>query len=284
MKKIKIILGILVVLFVLFVVAILIVGAHLGDIVKAGMEVAGPKVTQTTLTLDAVNISLLGGSAGVKNLVLGNPDGYKAPQSLVLSNAAVSLVPGSVLSDKIVIHSVEVRGLEVTFEGNPIGDNNLTKIMANVDSFTGSGSTVTGTNAPTTAPTQPAAQPAGATKPAKTLEVDDLVISGVMVHASLTGLVTKDVTLPIPDIHLSGLGTGPEGITPADLTKKVLSQITADTIKTLISSASALGKDLTDEAKKTAQGAVNGVLQNAGGAGSNTVDQVKKGLGGLFGK
>ena len=113
------------------------------------------------------------------------------------------------LSDKIVINSVEVRGLEVTFEGNPIGDNNLTKIMANVDSFTGSGSTVAGTNAPATAPTQPATQPAGPTKPAKTLEVDDLVISGVMVHASLTGLVTKDVTLPIPDIHLSGLGTGP---------------------------------------------------------------------------
>ena len=278
MKKIKIILGILVVLFVLFVIAVLIVGAHLGDIVKAGMEVAGPKVTQTTLTVDAVNISLLGGSAGVKNLVLGNPDGYKAPQSLVLSNAAVSLVPGSVLSDKIVIHSVEVRGLEVTFEGNPIGDNNLTKIMANVDSVTSSGTS--SPNAPATAPTQPAAQPAGTTKPAKTLEVDDLVISGVMVHASLTGLVNKEITLPIPDIHLSGLGTGPEGITPADLTQKILSEITTDTIKTLVTSASGLGKDLTNGAKD----AVNGVLQNAGGVGSNSLDQVKKGLGGLFGK
>ncbi len=279
MKKIKIILGILVVLFVLFVVAVLIVGAHLGDIVKAGMETAGPKVTQTTLTVDAVNISLLGGSAGVKNLELGNPDGYKAPQALSISNAAVSLVPGSVLSDKIVIHSVEVRGLEVTFEGNPLGDNNLTKIMANVDSFSGSTSAA-GTNAPATAPTEPAAKPAGPAKPAKTLEVDDFVISGVMVHASLTGLVNKDVTLPIPDIHLTGLGTGPEGITAADLTKKVLSQITADTIKTLVSSASGFGKDLTNEAK----GAVNGVLQNAGGVGSNSLDQVKKGLGGLFGK
>jgi len=263
---------------VLFVVAVLIVGAHLGDIVKAGMEVAGPKVTQTTLTVDAVNISLLGGSAGVKNLVLGNPDGYKAPQSLVLSNATVSLVPGSVLSDKIVIHSVEVRGLEVTFEGNPIGDNNLTKIMANVDSVSSSGTSSAnpGANAPATAPTQPA----GPTKPAKTLEVDDLVISGVMVHANLTGLVNKEITLPIPDIHLSGLGTGPEGITPADLTKKILNEVTTDTIKTLLSSASGLGKDLTNGAKD----AVNGVMQNAGGVGSNSLDQVKKGLGGLFGK
>jgi len=275
MKKIKIILGILVVLLVLFVVAVLIVGAHLGDIVKAGMEVAGPKVTQTTLTVDAVNISLLGGSAGVKNLVLGNPDGYKAPQSLVLSNAAVSLVPGSVLSDKIVIRSVELRGLEVTFEGNPLGDNNLTKIMANVNSVTSSRASSANASSPTGA-----AQPAGSAKPAKTLEVDDLVISDVVVHATLTGLVNKDITLPIPDIHLSALGTGPAGITPADLTQKVLGEITTDTIKSLLTSASGLGKDLTGGAKD----AINGVMQNAGGISSNSLDQVKKGLGGLFGK
>ena len=73
---------------------------NLGDIVKAGMEVAGPKVTQTTLTVDAVNISLLGGSAGVKNLVLGNPDGYKAPQSLVLSNAPSASSPARPLEGR----------------------------------------------------------------------------------------------------------------------------------------------------------------------------------------
>ena len=105
--KIKIILGVLVLFFVLLAAAVLIIGAHLGDLVKAGLQVAGPKVTQTSLTVEKVEVSLLGGSAGVNGLVLGNPEGYQAPQSISVSNASVSLVAGSVLSDKIVIRSVE---------------------------------------------------------------------------------------------------------------------------------------------------------------------------------
>src|SRR5215469_16314493 len=118
MKIVKVILGIFLVLVVLFIVAILIVGSHLGDIVKAGLEKVGPKVTQTTLTVDAVNVSLLGGTAGVRGLVMGNPEGFKSPQSISVSNAAISLVPSSVLSDKVIIRSIVVSAPEITFEGN----------------------------------------------------------------------------------------------------------------------------------------------------------------------
>jgi uncharacterized protein involved in outer membrane biogenesis len=270
--KLKIILGIVVLLVVLLVVAVLIVGAHLGDLVKAGMETAGPKVTQTTLTVDAVNISLLAGSAGVKGLALGNPEGYKAPQSISVGNTAISLVPSSVLSDKIVIHSIEVRAPEITFEGNPLGANNLSKIMDNVNAVTGSGANA-GANAPAPAP-------AGEKKPGKKLEVDDFLITGATVHANLTGLVNKEITVTLPDIHLTDLGKGTDGITGADLTQKVLGEITAETIKTLISSATQLGKGMTDAAKN----ALNGAVQNTGLTGSNSVDKLKNGLGGLFGK
>jgi uncharacterized protein involved in outer membrane biogenesis len=267
-KLIKILVGIVVVVIVLLVVVALIVGANLGGIVKAGMETVGPKVTQTTLTVDAVNVSLIGGSAGVKNLVLGNPDGYKAPQSISVGNATISLAPASVLSDKIVIHSIQVNAPEITFEGNPFGDNNLKKIMANVDATTASGSAApAGTNAPA---------PAAGSKPAKKLEVDDFVISGAKVHANLTGMINKEVTLPLPDIHFSDLGKGNDGITAADLTKKVLSEITTATLQTLVTYASNLGKDAT--------GAAKDVLQGSGNAATQGVGKLKQGLNSLFGK
>ena len=174
-KLLKILIGLFVVLFVLFVVALLIVGAHLGDIAKAAINDFGPKITQTPVSVDTVSVSLLGGSAGVKELLVGNPQGYTAPQILNLSNAVVSLVPGSVMSDKIVVRSIEVRGLNVSFEGNPIGENNLTKLMANVDSASHSSNPTTNT---TVSPANPA-------KPAKKFEVDDLVISGVKVDAAI---------------------------------------------------------------------------------------------------
>lgn len=269
MKKIiKILVGIAIVLVVLLVVAVLIVGTHLGQIVKAGMENIGPKVTQTTLTVDTVDVHLFDGKAGVKNLVLGNPEGFKALQSISVSNAAISLEPGSVLSDKIVIHSIKVVAPEITFEGNPLGANNLNKIMDNVNSMTGPVNQAT-TNA--VAPTTPSGQQ----KQAKKLEVDDFLITGAVVHANLTGLINRQIDLPIPDIHFTDLGKGNDGITAADLIQKVLGEITTDTIKTLATYAGSLGKDATNAAK----GAATDLLQ---GASTNSVNKLKSGIGNLF--
>lgn len=271
--KIKIILGSIALLAVLLAVAILVVGTHLGGLVKAGMETVGPKVTQTTLTVENVNLSLFAGSVGVQGLVLGNPEGYKSLTSISVSNAAISLAPGSVLSDKIVIHSIEVRAPEITFEGNPLGANNLTKIMANVKSLTGPADQAS-TNAS-------APSPAGQAKPAKKLEVDDFLITGAKVHANLTGLVNKEITLPLPDIHLTDLGKGSGGITAADLTAKVLSEVTTAMITALTQAVGNLGKDLTHAARDVA----DGVLQNSNKTViGDKVNQLKKGLGGLLGK
>jgi hypothetical protein len=257
MKK-KIILGLGIGILVLLVVGVLVVGVFLGGIVKVGMEAVGPKITQTSLTVSSVNVSLLGGSAGVNGLVLGNPEGYKAPQAISVGKAAVSISPGSLLSDKIVIHSIEVRDAEITFEGNPLGANNLSKLMDNVNAMTASANKVD-TNAPAATPT------AGARKPAKKLEVDDFLMTGAKVHANLTGLINKEITLTLPDIHFTDLGKGNDGVTAADLTKKVLGEITTGTIKALTDAVANLGKGVT----------------GAAGAG---VDKLKKGLGGLFGK
>ncbi len=104
---------------------------------RSAWKPSAPKVTQTTLTVSSVHIGILTGSAGVNDLVLGNPDGYKSPNAISVGKTAVSVAPFSVLSDKIVIKSVEVRAPEITFEGNPFGANNLKKIMDNVNAFTG---------------------------------------------------------------------------------------------------------------------------------------------------
>lgn len=269
--KIKIILGILIALLVVIAVAALVVGTHLGAIAKMAIETVGPKVTQTTVTVNRVKVGLVSGSAGVEGLLVGNPQGYQAAQAISVSSADISLKPGSVLSDKIVIRSIEVKSPEITFEGNPFGENNLTKILAN----TKSASPSTGTNA---AASSPAGQKTG-----KKLEVDHFLISGAKVHAHLGGMINKDITVPLPTIELNDLGTGANGITPAELTQEVLSQITSQTIKTLASAVTDLGKDVTNGLKDAAKGVMNGGLSTATNV-SGTVDKVKKGLGGLFGK
>jgi uncharacterized protein involved in outer membrane biogenesis len=244
----KIVLGLVIALLVLIIVAFILVGTFLGNIVKAGVERVGPKLTQTTITLDAVDISMLTGSAKVKGLVVGNPEGYKGPQAISVGLAAVSVVPSSVLSDKIVIKSVRVEAPEITFEGNPFGANNLKKIEDNVKTATASGS-------------QPSAnqnsQAAGPAKPGKKLEVDEFTITGARVHMG-TG-----TALSLPDIHLTDLGKGTDGITSTELTEIVLREVVSGTIKAVASNATQLGKG----------------GENIGAQGVNAV---KKGIGGLF--
>lgn len=236
MKK-KILLGVIIGIAVVLVAVVAVVGFFLGDVVKAGMESIGPKVTQTPLTVDAVKISVLTGSVSLNNFALGNPDEYrsKSPNAITVGKAAVSVSPMSLLSDKIVVKNIEVRGPEIIFEGNPLGANNLKKILDNVNALTGGSES---NPADTNAPASPAEK-----QPGKKLQVDNVLIAGAKVHFN-------GATLPLPDIHLQNLGTGPDGITPAALVKDILSEIDVATVKAVIDSATKLGKGATDAAKE----------------------------------
>ncbi|MGD0745821.1 MAG: AsmA family protein [Verrucomicrobiota bacterium] len=262
MKKVKKILwGLVIILVVLVVAAVIVAGLFLGNIVKAGMEKFGPVITGVPITVDAVNVSLLTGSAKVKGLVVGNPQGYKTPQAISVGVAAVGVNPMSVLSDKIVVRSIEVRNPEITFEGNPLGGNNLTRIRDNVS----------GASASSQRPATNQAAPA-AGKPGKKLEVDDFLITGAKVHVSLAGVGGQEMTLPLPDIHIPDLGKGPDGITATDLTRRVLDDLTAATVKAVANSAADISK-----------GALN-LGQGAGKTVGGDVNKITKGLGGLLKK
>jgi len=245
MKKIILIAGIGV---VVLIIAVALVGAYfLDDIVKKGVETVGPQITKVSITLDSIHIGLLSGSAKVKGLVVGNPEGFKTTNAVSVSLAEVGVNPLSVLSDKIVIRSIHVIAPDITFEGNPLtGNNNFSKILDNLNSASKSTGTTT-TNRAT-----------GAVKPAKKLEVDDFLISGAKVHYN-------GLTLDLPPVHLTDLGKGTDGITATDLSKRVFSELTSTIIKTVASSATNLGKD-------------------AGKTLGEDVNKIKKGLGDLLGK
>ncbi|MBF0504619.1 MAG: hypothetical protein HQL14_05900 [Candidatus Omnitrophica bacterium] len=238
---------------VLVITVLIAVGLYIGPIVKIGMEKIGPQITQVSIKVDAVDISLLTGGAQVKGLVVGNPKGYKNSQAISVGAMTVSVAPFSVLSNKIVVRRVQVKSPEITFEGG-LSRNNLSKIMDNVNAQ---------------------AQKMGvapSNKPAPKIEVDDFLITGAKVHVSLTGLSSQGMTLPLPDIHLTDLGRDSNGLTPAELTRAVLNAIDSDTIKVVTSAVTGLASGVTSLGKQTGQTVVQ------------SVSKVTSTLGGLFGK
>lgn len=256
MKKILLKVGIG--LVILIILGVLAVSLFLDSAVKRGIETFGPRMTKVSVKLDNVSLSMLSGSGTIKGLSVGNPEGYKTPQAISVGSATLALQPGSLLGDKLVIHKIEVLAPEITFEGG-FGGNNLSRILANVDEFTASG----GTNAPAKGEEKGAA---------RKIQVDDFLIRDAKLNVSITGMGGKSIPVIIPEIHLSELGTGPDGITVAELTKRVLKAVEQKAME----AANAAVSDIT----KNATGLTKDLGKSAGGSVSN----ITKGLGDLFKK
>jgi hypothetical protein len=91
------------------------------------------------------------------------------------------------------------------------------------------------------------------------------------VNVSVKGTGGLAAPIKLPDIHLTNLGQGPEGITARELTKKVLSEITSAV-------AQRAGNVI-------AEGAVDSATKAATKAGIDTVERaITKGVDHLFQK
>ncbi len=247
---------ILVTLAVVAAVALVALFLSLNSIVKNGVTAFGPEVIKAPIQLDGVSISAFSGAGELRGLVVGNPEGFKTPHAVKLGTASLQVKPASLLSDKIVVQSIKADGAEITFEGS-LGSSNLGKIQENVDAYV--------------------AALLGAAKdkqsaPGKKLQVDELIISNAKINLSLTMLGGKSATIPLPDIKLTNLGQGADGITPAEVIKVVTKEVMTQTTGAVTGFLSGAGKALLDGAK------------GLGGAATDAAKGVTKGLGDLFKK
>jgi len=236
---------IVIALVVLIILAVVAVGLFLDSGIKKGVETVGPMVAKVPVKLESVSVSLWSGSGKIKGLLVGNPEGYKTPSAIQVGTAELALQPGSLLSDKVVIRNINVQGPEITFETDLKG-NNLSKIVANMEGSSGGG----------TEPTKPESQ----SKSSRKLQVDNFVVTGGKINVSVTALGGKSATVPLPEIRLTGLGQGPDGITAAELTKRVLQEIEKKAAQAASGAVADLSKqagELTKGLQKDAGGAIN---------------------------
>ena len=256
----KLIRRVIIIVLLLVIVAVLAVVFFLDGIVKKGIETVGPTVTKVPVTVDSVHVSILGGSGSVKGLVVGNPDGFQTPHSISIGSASLALKIGSVLSDKVIIKSIELKQPEIYFEQTLHG-NNLLSLLDNVN---GSGTTQS-SSTPAAAPTTPAMA-----KAEKKLEVDDFLISGAKLYVSAQGMSGSAIPVPIPDIHLTNLGTSGDGITAGELIKQVLTAIEQE-------AAQAGGNAIKNAGKELISNEASNVVGNA-------KSKISDGIGNLFNK
>jgi uncharacterized protein involved in outer membrane biogenesis len=238
----------------LVLVAVILVFVFLGQIVRTGVGTILPKITGTPASIAHFRLNPLTGNLAIRDFAIGNPEGYQAKDIFVLKELKVGIDVGSLFSDRIVIREILVDGLQVNYETKVI-ESNLGRIRDNVDQYSKKEEKAATTE-------QPGAEP-GEKKPGKKVQIDDLrIVNGsVAVRTSVSG-IGAGATVPLPEIHLTGIGKETDGASTAEVAEEVFTALYQAIMKAVASVGSINTKDIEsigDQATEKAKGLVKGI-------------------------
>lgn len=251
-------------IFVLIIVIIVAVHFFLDGAITKGFNTVGPTITKTDTHVDAVGLSILSGSGKMKGLFVGNPAGYESNGfAIKVGSSSFVVKPGSVLSDKVVVKSVDIEGPEVNLESD-LKSINLKKLLNNIQESTGS----SGKEPPKEA------APKEQAKAQKKIEVDEFVINGTKLHVGLTAPLVgrKTATVSVPAIKLPPMGQGPDGVT--------VSEASSIALQALLKACLEQGDQVIADLMKGGQFMGTNVGTNT----TQTIQNATKGIGDLFKK
>lgn len=253
---------------VIIVAVVVFVGlSNLGPIIKQAVNTYGPKITKTELHVSDVGVSILSAEAKIKNFFLGNPKGFKTPSAVKVGAVFVNVEEKSLAGNPIIIDRIEVKSPEITYEKKGKTDN-FQSILNNVNKATASGKSST---------TASEDQQAG-----KKLIIRDFIVSNGKVNVALEmyGLGEKEISVPLPEIHLKDIGKEKDGASAAEVSKQIFAALYAKITSGAVTDAinqnlKAFGVNL-DSLGQTAAKQVEGVPEKAKELGEKVKGLLKK--------
>lgn len=108
------------VVLVLVIGGVVILFLSLNRVIRSAVETYGPQATKSEVKLGSVNVSPFSGQASLSNLVVGNPQGFKAPSAFKLGGMRVALEVRSLLSDTVAIHDIVIRAPRSRMSWDPV--------------------------------------------------------------------------------------------------------------------------------------------------------------------
>jgi len=240
---------------VVIIAIIVIVGlSNLGPIIKQAVNTYGPEITKTQLSVDDVGISIFSAEAKIKKFFLGNPEGFKTPSAMKVGSVFVNVDEKSLKNATIVIDRIEVKSPEITYEKKGKTDN-FNTILNNVKGSADSGKS---------SKKESDEQSAG-----KKLIIRNFVVKNGKVNlaTSIYGLGDKELSVPLPDIHLKDIGQEKKGASPAEVFQEIFAALYGKITSPAVTDAlnqqlQAMGANLDTLGKEAAK-QIEGVTQKA---------------------
>lgn len=198
-------------LLVVIVVGFLAYGIYNVDgLVKSAIEKYGSEAVAGQVTVGFVKVDLQEAKVILKQLKVGNPEGFTEKTAFSADYIEVDLDGRVSNTSKITIRQVVVKEPLVTYE-HANGEDNLSKLQKNAVAY--------------------AQRLTGADKKKETNASGPKVFIG---HIDLNDgkILLKDsrlmgasVTLPLPNIHISKIQTGPDGSSPEEIAGQIMENL-----------------------------------------------------------
>lgn len=214
-----------IILFVLLLILILYVAGQffLGSIVKAGVNQAGPRLTQTKVELVDASLSPFTGAGTLTGLTVGNPQGWSDTRALYLGKMHFDVKPTSLLSDTIDINDLTIDQPEFAYETRLVSSN-IGDLMKNIEAAMGT-----------------KAQP----EDKSTKQRKFIVRHFRMQDAKLSvGVGPAAIPLTLPPLELTDLGVKEGGLTPSQLSFAIMKELMPTIISATTQASGKLGGTL----------------------------------------
>ena len=161
------------------------------------------------MSIKHVGFSPFEGTLTIKDLIVGNPQGYSSPYAVKLGHFHVDIGMKSLFSKKVLIERIEVKGVELNYETSLLLKNNIQEIQDNVNKLAGDQKQNKDQGKKEKAPGQ------------KPLQIDYLELRDITAWVIMKGTPAKAPLIVAP-IVMTQLGTGEDGITSVMVINDVL--------------------------------------------------------------
>lgn len=223
--------------------AFMYLSSNAGGLIKDGAEEYVPPVIGADFSIGNVDLDPANGMASLKNMVIGNPEGFKSEHLFKMEELLVKMDVSldNMTADVIRIKEVRLEGADMIYEIGGNG-NNVAKIQENIDAYM-----------------QELGIDSSSESETKFI-VDDVYVNGTNVKLSSDLLGGKGVGFPLPNLHLSGIGEKENGALASDVIKQIFAAIGGSVSKVaegeLLNNTVGAAKDAAGNVVKEMEGKV----------------------------
>ncbi len=99
------------------------------SVITRAINEFGHRALGVEARVETCRVSILKGTIQLQGIELKNPEGFKAPRMVYLEHISLDLAPSTLFKELVHVRSVEIRGVELTYESVGFGRSNLSVFM-----------------------------------------------------------------------------------------------------------------------------------------------------------